>query len=392
MGGPLTVQEQRSPHAATGAFIDAAAGIGLGRCPDVNGLEPEGVELTQVNQQAGRRWSVVDAYLRPALRRANLEVRTDTRVSHIILEKMRATGVAVRDSTADGGEVELTARREVILAAGAVHSPQLLMLSGIGPGPALQALGIPVAEDLPSVGGNLQDHLACGVVVEAVGVRSLRHAERLPALVQWMLTKRGPVTSPIAEACGFVRTSEDLELPDLELIFAPTAFVDHGLTRIPGEHVSVGGILLQPASRGWITLSSPDPAESPSIAPDYLSDKDGEDLRVLTAGVRLCRRILETEPLARMTGPGYLPADSVQADAEIEAFVRQYAESLYHPVGTCRMGSDDQAVVTPDLKLNGVTGLRIVDASIMPRIIRGHPHWPVIMIAEKASDLILGDR
>jgi len=381
---------------ATAAFIEAAAGLGLGRCADVNGI-PDGVELTQVNQRNGRRWSVVDAYLRPAQGRPNLEVRTGVTVQRIVIEDGRAVGIDLLggDSFEPGegaSTPHLRARREVVLAAGAVHTPQLLLLSGVGPGHHLQEQGIAVATNSTGVGQNLQDHLVCGVVVEALRTKTLERAERLPSLLQWLLFRRGPVTSPVAEACGFIRSRPELEFPDLELIFAPAAFVDHGQTRVPGDYVSAGGILLQPESRGSIRLEANSATVSPVIEPNYLSDSGGEDLRVLVEGVKTSRRILTAEPLARLTGRPYLPGEDVRTDAQIEDFVRDKAESLYHPVGTCRMGSDDQAVVSPDLRVVGVDGLRVADASVIPRIMRGHPHWPVIMIAEKASDLILRDR
>jgi choline dehydrogenase len=229
-------------------------------------------------------------------------------------------------------------------------------------------------------------------VVEAVDTPTLARAEWPRNLLRWMLFRRGPVTSNVAEACGFVRTRPELELPDLELIFAPVAFIDHGQTRLRGEYISAGGILLQPRSRGTVTLRSRDPATPPAIDPDYLSDEEGEDLRVMVESVKLARRILSTEPLSRHTGRPYLPNEDIQSDAEIASFVRERAETIYHPVGTCRMGSDPDAVVTPTLEVRGVEGLRVVDASIMPHTIRGHPHWPVIMIAEKAADQILVSR
>lgn len=385
-GGPLPVGELRDPTPTTAAFLEAASRLGIPRCADLNGPAPDGVEQTQVNQRNGSRFSVVDAYLRPAMHRPNLEVRQDTRVTRVIVHKGRASGVEYRGKKGVG---RVRARREVILSAGAVFSPQLLMLSGIGPGQALQDRGIGVVVDRPTVGGNLQDHLVCGVVMEALGTPSLARAERLPALLRWFLSKRGPVTSNVAEACGFVRTRPDLALPDLELIWAPVAFVDHGLTRVPGEYLSAGGILLQPRSRGRVRLGSPDPMAAPKIDPNYLSDSDGEDLRVLVESIKLVRRIFSTEPLASYVGEPFLPERGVQSDEDIAAFVRERAETIYHPVGTCTMGDGPDAVLTPSLEVRGVGGLRVVDASVMPHTIRGHPHWPVIMIAEKAADLIL---
>jgi choline dehydrogenase len=262
----------------------------------------------------------------------------------------------------------------------------------VGPGPLLQELGIGVVVDAPGVGQDLQDHLACGVVVQSQGVTTLARADSLWSVLRYALTRRGPLTSNVAEACGFHRTRPDLPAPDLEVIFAPAGFADHGFQRIPGNPLTVGAVLLQPLSRGAVNASGPDAATDPTIEPNYLSDAEGQDLEVLVEGMMLARRILSQEPLARHVAGAIAPAEDELGDEALADFIRTRAHTLYHPVGTCRMGSDPASVVTPELTVRGVEGLRVADASIMPRIIRGHPHWPVIMIAEKASDLILSDR
>lgn len=385
VGGPFAVRDLPAPMPVTEAFLRSAEAAGISRNEDVNGPGQEGVGLTQVNQRAGERWSVVDAYLNPARRRPNLEVRTRTLVSRIVVEDGVATAVEIRS----GGEAKrVRVGREVILAAGAVASPQLLQLSGIGPGQALQDLGIRVVVDAPRVGDDLQDHLACGIVVGSAGTPTLSRAEGPLSLLRYVLTRTGPLTSNVAEACGFVRTRPDLDAPDLELIFAPAGFVRHGFVRLEGDPLTVGAVVLQPRSRGSVRITDPDPLVPPRIDPCYLSDAGGEDLRTMLAGVKLARRILSLPPLADfVTGP-LLPDRSLHTDDDLTTFIREYAETLYHPVGTCRMGNDAASVVTPSLEVRGVRGLRVVDASVMPRIIRGHPQWAVIMIAEKASALI----
>ncbi len=388
-GGPFTVTDLARPAPVTGDFLAAAEAVGLARNDDVNGPDQDGVGYTQVNQRGGERWSVVNAYLEPARRRPNLDVRTRSTVTRVVVSQGRATAV---EYLMDGAAKRVRVGREVVLAAGAVGSPHLLQVSGVGSGSLLQALGIPVVVDAPGVGQDLQDHLACGVVVQSQGVATLARADSIWNVLRYVLTRGGPLTSNVAEACGFYRTRPDLRAPDLEVIFAPAGFADHGFQRFPGDPLTVGGVLLQPRSRGSVSAAGPDAMTAPTIEPNYLSDPGGRDLTVLVEGVKLARRILAQEPLARHVTGAIAPVDEDTSDEALGDFVRSRAETLYHPVGTCRMGSDATSVVTPELTVRGVEGLRVADASIMPRIIRGHPHWPVIMIAEKASDLILADR
>jgi choline dehydrogenase-like flavoprotein len=387
VGGPLNVARLRSPNPATAAFVAAACGAGVAACGDVNGETQEGVDHVQVTQTRGTRCSTATAYLRPARGRPNLRVATGAHATRIVTDGRRATGV---EYVAGGRRVTAAAAREVIVSCGAVNSPQLLMLSGIGPAARLGELGIPVVHDLPGVGQNLQDHLAVAVIVGSRRPVTLVAAETLPNLLRFLVLRRGMLTSNVAEACAFVRTDPDLPAPDLELIFAPVPFIDHGLVKPAGHGLTLAAILLQPASRGEIGLRSADPFAAPLIQPHYLSDPGGADLRVLREGVRLAQRILHTPPLAEYAGDPVEPAAGVRTDAEVDAFIREQAETLYHPVGTCRMGADDGAVVDAQLRVRGVEGLRVVDASVMPRIIRGHTNAPTVMIAEKAADLIRG--
>jgi choline dehydrogenase len=274
----------------------------------------------------------------------------------------------------------------VVLCAGAVGSPHLLLLSGIGPSGELREAGIDTAVELPGVGRNLRDHLVAGVLARITQPLSLATAETKRNLVRYLLRRRGPLTSNIAEAAAFVRTQPDLPAPDLELIFAPALYLDEGLTP-PAEHgITVGAVLLRPQSVGAVSLESSDPLAPPSIQPGYLTA--AADADVLVEGTRLARRILRTAPLEPYVGEELLPGDAAQTDAQIAAVVRQRAHTLYHPVGTCRMGVDELAVVDPELRLRGVEGLRVADASVMPTLISGHTNAAVLMIGEKAADLI----
>ena len=384
-GGPLTVSDLRDPNPATRAFIEAAMEAGLERAHDVNGERQDGVDYTQVTQRRGTRASAASAYLRPARRRPNLIVVTAAHATRITFDGRRAVGVEYLKA---GAVTTARATREVILAGGAINSPQLLMLSGVGPADHLGAMDISVVHDLPGVGQHLQDHLVCGVVVKARSATTLTAAESVPNLLRFLVRRRGMLTSNIAEACGFFRVPPDAPAPNLELLFAPAPFIDHGLTR-PTEHgLSVGVVLLQPRSAGSVTLHSANPFDAPLIDPRYLSDRGGEDLRLLVEGMKMVWRVLRSPALAAHAGEPMIPDREPRTDAELEAFIRQRAETLYHPVGTCRMGVDDLAVVDPELRVRGLEALRVVDASVMPTIIRGHTNSPTIMIAERAAELI----
>ncbi|MFN0090662.1 MAG: GMC family oxidoreductase [Acidimicrobiales bacterium] len=387
--GPLPVSEQRDPNPMTLAFLAAAQQCGIARSDDVNGPRHEGVDLTQVTQRRGRRVSAADAYLTPARRRPNLTVVTSAQATGVLFDGRTAIGVAYRRRSAPHA---VAARREVILCGGAVNTPQLLLLSGIGPAAQLRSLGLPVLVDSPEVGENLADHLAAGVVALNPPERpsSLVGADSPRQLLRWLLTRRGPLSSNVAEALAFVRTDPALPAADLELLFAPAPFLDHGQTEPPGHGLTVGAILLQPTSRGALRLRSSDPLVAPAIAPNYLSDPGGADLATLVAGVKLARRVLAAPALAGYVGEELLPGAAVQGDDAIAAYVRARAETLYHPVGTARMGRDEASVVDPELRVRGVEGLRVADASVMPALNRGHTMAPAVLIGETAADLILG--
>jgi choline dehydrogenase len=385
--GPLNVARLREPNPATRAFLEAAQQAGLARSDDINGARQDGVDYTQVTQKHGRRWSAADAYLRPAAHRRNLSIVTDAHATRILFERRHAVGV---EYLVKGRRETARATREVIVAGGAVNSPQLLMLSGVGPAAHLRERGIEVVLNLPGVGQHLQDHLACGVIVFARQPVTLVAAESPANLLRYLLLRRGPLTSNVGEACGFVRSSAELEAPDLELIFAPVPYLEHGLVKPPGHGITVGAILLLPKSTGSITLRSANPLDAPVIDPRYLSDPDGRDFRLLVAGMKLAHRVMRSPALAAFAGEPMQPGRELRTDAEFEALVRERSETLYHPVGTCRMGSDAMAVVDAQLRVRGLEALRVVDASVMPEMIRGHTNSPTVMIAEKAADLIKG--
>jgi choline dehydrogenase len=383
LGGPVHVARLRDTNPATHAFVQAAVEVGLEFVEDVNDPVREGVGYTPVTQRNGRRWSAADAYLHPATRRPNLTVLTGAHARRVLFEGASAVGV---EYLKNGAVHVARATSEVILSGGAVNSPQLLMLSGIGPADHLRALGIEVVHDLPGVGRNLQDHIAVAVIVSSKQPVSLVAAESPSNLARFLLFRKGMLTSNVGEACAMVRTRPSLPGPDLELIFAPVPFVDHGLVKQQRHGLTIGAVALQPGSRGTIALRSADPLDKPVISPNYVSDP--EDLRVLSEGVKLARRIFQATALRPFAAEAIEPDLDLQTDADLQEFLRQQCETLYHPVGTCAMGTGREAVVDPELRVRGLQGLRVVDASVLPIITRGHTNAPTMMIGERAADLI----
>jgi len=381
--GPLHVASLRTPNPLTAAFIAGGEQLGLRRNDDVNGPTQDGIGLTHVTQRNGARCSAADAFLRPALRRTNLRVETDCLVQRITFEGKRATGAVYSRS---GQMIEVKAAREIILCAGSIGSPQLLILSGVGPAPALREFGIEIVADRPGVGQNLQDHLAVAVTYSCRQPVTLASAESLSNLARYLLLGRGPLTSNVAEALAFIRTREDLAAPDVELLLAPTYFMEHGAKNPKGHGFTIGVVLLRPQSSGMITLKSSDASAPPAIRPNYLAMPT--DLAAMTAGVRFARKLIATRAFDPYRGDEVWPGEATQSDDAISAFVRERAETLYHPVGTCRMGSDARAVVDDQLRVHGVTGLRVADVSIMPTIIAGHTNAAAMMIGERAAAFI----
>jgi choline dehydrogenase len=380
-GGPLHVREQRDPNPATLAFVAACEAVGIPRNPAPNAGGNDGVALTQVTQRRGLRHSVASAYLPGSVRqRPNLDVVTGAVVDRIVVAGGRAVAV---DHRVDGQQRTAVAGREIAVCTGAVHTPKLLMLSGIGPADHLSDLGIPVVVDAPGVGANLADHLACGLVGATDRTDTLDTAGQPAHMARLVVSRRGPLTSNVAEAHAFIRTAPGLAAPDVELIFAPAMFVDHGQLELEGQGYTVGAVLLTPRSRGTVRLRSAAPDAPVVIDPAYLSHPD--DAPRLVAGLRRAQQVLQTEPLAEMvTGPR-LPERWLQRDEDWRDHVDAWSQTLYHPVGTARMGSDDDAVVDPELRVRGVTGLRVVDVSIMPTLNTGHAMAPAVMIGEKAA-------
>jgi choline dehydrogenase len=386
--GPLWIEELRDPNPLTRVFLDACGEADLKRLHELNEPDNTGFAPTPVTQHKGRRWSEADAYLHPVRKRRNLTVITDALVERVHITEgdgePRATGVVYR--AANGTRTTVTAAREVILAAGAIGSPHLLMLSGVGDPDQLAAAGVPVVARSLEVGRNLRDHLAAGWVMHTPTPVTLVNAETVGQLVKYLTTRTGMLTSNVAEAVAMVHTRPELPAPDIEILFAAVPFLDHGATEPPGHGFTLGVILLQPASTGTITLASADPAAAPEIDPAYLTDD--ADMRTLIDGLKIAQTILRTPSMAPHVGAHMRPDRAPADDADMEGFIRQYSETLYHPVGTCRMGDDEGSVVDGELRVRGVAGLRVADASVMPQIIRGHTNAPTIMIAEKASDVI----
>lgn len=385
VGGPLRVEDERSPRPLTRRFLAAAEAAGIPYIDDYNGPEQDGCALAQVTQRGGRRWGVASAYLRPAMQRENLQVVTRAQVERIELRGGRAVGVHYRDRR---GRAQVAhAEHEVILTAGAIASPQLLMLSGIGPADHLTSVGLSVEADLPGVGRNLQDHPYVVCVWHVDGGGSLADAEHPRYLAEWLLRGTGPLTSTVAEAFAFVRTRPGLPAPDIQYHFAPAYFVDHGFEEYDHDAMTTGPVLITPKSRGEVTLRSADPGAKPKILTNTFAEP--EDLQAMIAGVRRAREIARQGPLAEVATRELLPGPDV-GDDDLEGDVRRRVELLYHPVGTCRMGAadDELAVLDPQLRVRGVDALRVADASVMPVIPGGNTNAPTIMVAERAADLI----
>lgn len=384
--GLLYVEDLRDPNLLSRAFIQAAQAVGMIYNPDLNGANLDGVGWVQVTQHRGRRWSTADAFLRPALQRPNLQVITAAEGSRLLVNGCHVTGIEYRH---EGSLQTAHANREVILCGGTVGSAQLLLLSGIGPALDLRDLGIEVVVDLPGVGQNLRDHMATAVVMGSTQPLSMLNANTPIEWLKYLLFRRGKLTSSVLEAAAFFRTSADLIEPDLELQFAPAVFYDYGLRPATQHGMTIGPTLIAPRSIGSLRLRSPNPFERPIIDPQYLSDPEGHDLRVLIAGVRKAQEIFAAGPIAAYVNAPMMPERILESEQELEDHIRANADGWWHPVGTCRMGTDRLAVVDPKLRVRGVAGLRVADASVMPTIPRCHTMAPTIMIAEKAADLIL---
>ncbi len=382
-GGPLAVSDARTLNELSEAFVEAAQKVGLPANGDFNGAEQDGVGFYQLTQRRGKRASTAVAYLAAAAKRPNLHVVTNAQVTLVQMTGTRATGV----QALVGGFMASYRAGEVILAGGAINSPQLLLLSGVGPAAQLRAAGIKVIAESPGVGENLQDHPAVPLAFMTDKAAGLAGAESVRNLANYLVNRRGPLTSNVAEAGGFFRSQPGLPAPDLQYHFAPVLFLDHGLVPPPGEGYTFAPTLVAPESRGTVRLRSADQLAKPLITANYLSAE--ADMAAMVAGVRHALEVGDSEPLASYRSGSFFPPIDADDDETVRAYIRQRVETLYHPAGTAAMGpADGKSVVDSQLRVHGVQGLRVVDASVMPTVVRGNTNAPVIMIAEKAADLI----
>ncbi|WP_216211437.1 GMC family oxidoreductase [Amycolatopsis aidingensis] len=381
--GPLHVEDRVFTHELSRAWVDSAVAWGLKRTEDFNGESQEGAGQYQVTCRKGRRWSAADAYLRPATARPNLTVRTRAQATRVVLEGGRATGVSYLE-----GGVERTAYAgsEVLLCGGAINSPQLLLLSGIGPAEHLREHDIEVAVQLPGVGHNLHDHPAAPIIWSTRNTSDLVDSATPAGMLRWQLTKRGPLASNVGEAGAFLSTVDGLDAPNMQFHVAPTLFYENGLREPTVPGFTSATTLVRVASRGRLRLRSAHPLWRPELDPAYYAEP--EDFEATLAGLRTLIEIGRGGPLARYLDKPFLP-DRLELDEDALAeHARANTQTLYHPVGTCAMGTGELAVVDPALRVRGVDGLRVVDASVMPVVPRGNTNAPTIMVAEKAADLI----
>lgn len=381
--GLLDVSDLRTVNPLSQAFVEACKENGIAYNDNFNGRSQEGAGFFQVTQRNGERCSTAKGYLKPALSRPNLKVLTQAYTTRILFEGKQAIGV---EYVQNGNTNQVKVSKEVIVSGGAINSPHLLMLSGIGSGEQLSSLGITVVADLPGVGKNLQDHLMLALTYESKKAVSLAGAETFANLINYLLFKKGMLTSNIGEAGAFIKSEKSLSVPDIELIFGPTYYMSHGFLNPKGHGFTVGSILLHPKSSGYIALRSSDPFQPPVINPNYFSAS--EDIKFFVKTVELCRHIAQAKAFDSFKGKEVWPGSQIRSEAEVVEFVKNSVETLYHPVGTCKMGKDPLAVVDNEAKVHGIGSLRVVDASIMPTIITGHTNAVAIMIAEKVAELI----
>jgi len=387
--GLLSVSDQVHPHRLTRAFVEAGQQAGFPYNRDFNGSSQEGVGTYQVTQINGKRCSAADAFLAAARGRSNLRVLTHAYATRVCFDRLRATGV---EFLANGQLHTATAEREVIVSGGAINSPKLLLLSGVGPADDLRRLGIPVILDLPGVGKNLHDHLNAQVITRASRPITYDHWDRpLPFLkfgLQFLAFNSGVATSNLCEGGAFLKSEPDLGTPDIQLHFMPLIWLDYGRAHVAGHGMTLEAAFLQPRSRGTVTLASRDPGTAPVIDPAY--GACSSDIRGLVQAVRRAREIMRAPAFRPFVGEELYPGADRQSEAALADYVRQTAITTYHPVGTCRMGVDDLAVVDPRLRVRGLQQIRVVDTSIMPRIVSGSTQAPAGMIGEMGASMILG--
>jgi choline dehydrogenase len=391
--GPLYVSWGKSTNPLYSAVVDAAVQAGHKKSDDFNGYDQEGFGAYQLTIKNGERWSASFAYLKPALARPNLAVRSHAHTTKLLIENKVCIGVEYAHD-AKSPRSRVYANKEVLVCAGAVHSPQILMLSGIGPAEKLSALGIEVVADSPDVGQNLQDHLdvlllqECSQPITAFSYN--KGIKQYITALEYMFKGSGFGRENFLESGGFAKSREGLDRPDLQFHFVNALVVNHGNVTVQKDGFSIHVCQLRPESRGEITLASADPFAAPLIDPNYLATE--EDRRALREGFKMARKIVAQAAMDPYRGPEFTPGGAVQTDAQIDDYIKASAETIYHPVGTCRMGVDDDAVVDKDCKVRGVSALRVVDASVMPNLIGGNTNAPTMMIAEKMSDHLRGKK
>jgi choline dehydrogenase-like flavoprotein len=389
-GGPLGVSMPISPLPICDAYFRAAQEMGIPYNDDVNGVRQEGVGFYQLTQRSARRSSAASAYLDPARARPNLTIRTGVLTTRVIVEKGRAVGVEIVEK--GGAPTIVRANREVLVASGAFGSPKLLLQSGIGPADHLRSVGVPVTHDLPGVGANLQDHLDLFVIAECTGDHTYDNVAKLHrsawAGLQYLLFKNGPVASSLFETGGFWYADKQARSPDIQFHLGLGSGIEAGVARMKNAGVTLNSAFLRPRSRGTVRLASNDPRAAPLIDPNYWADP--YDLQMSIEGLKIAREIMRQKALRPFVLAERLPGPDKVSNADLIEFGCQNAKTDHHPVGTCRMGHDDLAVVTPDLRVRGVAALRVCDASIMPKIVSSNTNAPTIMIGEKASDLVRG--
>lgn len=389
--GPLGVSNPIAPLPICEAYFRAGQEMGIPFNPDFNGVAQEGVGYYQLTQKDARRSSASVAYLRPIRERKNLTVRTNVLVTRIVIDKGRAVGVEIVDRPG-GQPAILRAEREVIVSSGAIGSPKLLMQSGIGPGDHLKSVGVTPVHDLPGVGSNLQDHLDLFVIAECTGDHTYDNYGKLHRTVlaglQYLLLKKGPVASSLFETGGFWYADPTTTSPDIQFHLGLGSGIEAGVEKLRNPGVTLNSAFLRPRSRGTVRLNSADPADRPLIDPNYWSDPYDRDMSI--KGLRLAREIMRQKALAPYVLREVLPGPTLTSDDELFDYACRSSKTDHHPVGTCRMGHDAMSVVTPDLRLRGIEGLRVCDASVMPRIPSSNTNAPTIMVGEKGADLILG--
>ena len=385
-GGPLCVSDGRDPNPLSEAFLRSAVSLGIPRNPDFNANDLEGVGYCQFTQKNGKRCSTSTAYLTEARNRHNLDVWTNTHVTRILFDGRQATGVV---GLRDGAPIMIKATREIIVSGGAVNSPVLLMQSGIGPAELLRHHDIDLVQALEGVGQNLQDHPIVPVRFLTNRPVSLLKAKSLNNVARYLLLRRGMLCGSGVDVLAHCRTRTDKPAADLQLLLMAVLWLDQGLGKPTQHGFTIGAAALKPRSRGAIKLRSKDPLVPPIIQANYCSDEAGEDIRVLIEGIRRARQIAANAEFASLAGAEITPGAGVESEEDLAGYVRQNAQTYFHPVGTCKMGADEMAVVDPQLRVKGVERLRVVDASVMPTIPRANTNAATIMIAEKAADLIL---